>query len=152
MLLRVYTFSKCVKSIHEKKCWCTLLSLFEKKTFKVRYFVPNLTHFENSFHSALQHLFENNVITTDMKSSGIHLLNYQSFRHFKPFSFLDKSTGPILPLVVQALNISIILFIIHFFFDFQCKNVNINITSNGKTFFFFCNIISNCVLFKNLKH
>ena len=107
----------------------------KKKKFKVRYFVPNLTHFENSFHSALQHLFENNVITTDMKSSGIHLLNYQSFRHFKPFSFLDKSTGPILPLVVQALNISIILFIIHFFFDFQCKNVNINITSNGKTFF-----------------
>ena len=31
-----------------------------------------------------------------MKSAGMHLLNYQPFRHTQPFLFLDKSTGPIL--------------------------------------------------------
>ena len=51
----------------------------------------------------LKKLFENDVISTDMKSAGIHLLNQYSFRHTQPFSFLDKSTGPILPFVVLAL-------------------------------------------------
>ena len=44
--------------------------------------------------------FENDIITTDMKSAGIHLLNYYSFTHTQPFSFLDKSTGPIMSFVV----------------------------------------------------
>ena len=44
--------------------------------------------------------FENDIITTDMKSAGIHLLNYYSFTHTHPFSFLDKSTGPIMSFVV----------------------------------------------------
>ena len=35
------------------------------------------------------------VITTDMISAGIHLLNYLSLRHIQLFSFLDLSTGPI---------------------------------------------------------
>ena len=43
------------------------------------------------------------VFTTDMKSAGIHLLKQYSFRHTQPFSFLDKSTGPILPFMVLAL-------------------------------------------------
>ena len=36
---------------------------------------------------------ENDVITTDIKSAGIHLLNYHSLRPFQSFSCLDKSTG-----------------------------------------------------------
>ena len=43
------------------------------------------------------------VITEDMKSAMIHLLNKQSFRYTQPFSFLDKLKGPILPFVVLAL-------------------------------------------------
>ena len=44
-----------------------------------------------------KNLFENDVITTDLKSAAIHLLNQFSFRHTQPFSsFIDKSTGPIL--------------------------------------------------------
>ena len=42
----------------------------------------------------IKNQFENDVITRDMKSAGIHLLNYQSFRHTQPFLFLDESTGP----------------------------------------------------------
>ena len=42
-------------------------------------------------------------ITTDIKFTMIHLLNYQAFRHTQPFSFSDKLTGPILPFVVLAL-------------------------------------------------
>ena len=56
-----------------------------------------------SMTSLFKNLFENDVITTDMKSAGIHLLNRYSFRHTQPFSFLDKSTGPILPFVALAL-------------------------------------------------
>ena len=41
----------------------------------------------------------------DMKSAGIHLLNYFSLRQTQPFSFLDKWTGPILPFVVLPLYI-----------------------------------------------
>ena len=48
--------------------------------------------------------FENDVIPSDMKSAGIHSLNCYSFRHLKPFSFLDKSTESILPFVVLALS------------------------------------------------
>ena len=47
--------------------------------------------------------FKNDVITTDMRSTGIHLLNNYSFRHNETFSFLDKSTGLIMPLVVLPL-------------------------------------------------
>ena len=43
------------------------------------------------------------MMSSDMKSAGIHLLNYWSFRHTQQFSFLDKSTGPILPFVVLPL-------------------------------------------------
>ena len=39
-----------------------------------------------------------------MKSAGIHLLNYYSFRHTQLFSFLDKWTEPILPFVVFPLS------------------------------------------------
>ena len=42
---------------------------------------------------------ENDVITTDMKSTGIHLLNDHSFRATQQFSILDKSTGLISPFV-----------------------------------------------------
>ena len=45
----------------------------------------------------------NDVMTTDIKSVGIHLLNNHSLRPSQSFSFLDKSTGPILPLMVLAL-------------------------------------------------
>ena len=38
-----------------------------------------------------------------MKSAGIWLLNYYSFRPTQPFSFWDKSTLPRLPFVVLAL-------------------------------------------------
>ena len=51
----------------------------------------------------LKKQFENDVITIEMKSAGIHLLNYQSFRHSQPFLFLDKSTGPIFPFLVLPL-------------------------------------------------
>ena len=34
--------------------------------------------------------FENYIITTNMKSTGIHLLNYQSFRYTQPFSIFRK--------------------------------------------------------------
>ena len=51
----------------------------------------------------IKNQFENDVITTDMKAAGIHLLNYYSFRHTQQFSFLDKLTGPFLPFVVLAL-------------------------------------------------
>ena len=61
-------FSKYVKSLHQKKSRCTLLTHFNK-IFKVRYvgpkynelwkhflkcvdLVPNFTHFEKSFQSA----------------------------------------------------------------------------------------------------
>ena len=47
--------------------------------------------------------FENEVITTGMKSAGIHLPNYYSFRHTQPCSYLDKLTGSILQFVVLAL-------------------------------------------------
>ena len=53
--------------------------------------------------SLCKNLLENNVKTTDMKSAGIHFLNYQSFRPTQPFSFLDKSTGPNLLFVALAL-------------------------------------------------
>ena len=43
------------------------------------------------------------VIATAMISAGIHFLNYYSFRHTQSFSFLDKSTGPILTFMVLAL-------------------------------------------------
>ena len=46
---------------------------------------------------------ENDVITPDMKSAGIHLMNFQSFIPTPTFLFLEKSTGPILPFV--ALNL-----------------------------------------------
>ena len=45
----------------------------------------------------------NDVITTDIKSAGIHFLNYHSLRPPQSFSFLDKSMGPILPFVALAL-------------------------------------------------
>ena len=44
------------------------------------------------------------VITTDIKSAVIHLLNNHSLRPSQSFSFLDKSTGPYLPFVVLALS------------------------------------------------
>ena len=50
----------------------------------------------------VQQQFENDVITTDTKSAWIHLLNYYSQLHTQPFSFLDKSTAPILPFVVRG--------------------------------------------------
>ena len=37
------------------------------------------------------------------QSAGIHLLNLYFFRHTQPFSFLCKSTRPILPFVVLTL-------------------------------------------------
>ena len=36
---------------------------------------------------AVHDQFENDIITTDLKSAGIHLLNYYSFRHTQQFSF-----------------------------------------------------------------
>ena len=48
---------------------------------------------------------DNDVISTYMKSAGINLLNKYTFRHTQPFSFLHKSTGPILPFVYLALSI-----------------------------------------------
>ena len=50
--------------------------------------------------SIIKNQFENDVMTTDMKSAGIHLLNYYSFRHTQPFSFWDKSTGPFVVLAL----------------------------------------------------
>ena len=47
--------------------------------------------------------FENDVITTDIKSAGIHLLIYYSFRYTRPFSFIDKVTGPFMSFVVLPL-------------------------------------------------
>ena len=47
--------------------------------------------------------FENDVITTDVKSSYIRLLNYYSQFYAQPFSYLDKLTGPNLQFVVLAL-------------------------------------------------
>ena len=55
--------------------------------------------------TSLFNKFENDVITIDMKSAGIHLLNYQSLRHTQPFLFLDKSTGSILPFTVLPLSL-----------------------------------------------
>ena len=52
---------------------------------------------------------DNDVITTDIKSAGIHLLNYHSFRAIQSFSFLDKSTQPVLPLVVLTLCAKLII-------------------------------------------
>ena len=46
---------------------------------------------------------ENDFITTDMKSAGIHFLNHQSFILTQPFSFLDQQTGPILPFMALPL-------------------------------------------------
>ena len=60
--------------------------------------------------SLFKNLFENDVIIKEMKSAGINLLNQYSFRHTKPFSFLDKSTGPILPFVVLALYFTDLVF------------------------------------------
>ena len=53
--------------------------------------------------SLCKNLLENDVITTDMNLSGIHLLNYLSVRLIQPFSFEDKSTWSILPFVALAL-------------------------------------------------
>ena len=39
------------------------------------------------YNDIMQNQFENDAITTDMKSTGIHLLNYKSFRHTQPVSF-----------------------------------------------------------------
>ena len=49
-ILHVYFFSRCVKSIHQKKCRCTLLTHFEKNS-KCVMLVPNLTHFEKYLRS-----------------------------------------------------------------------------------------------------
>ena len=46
---------------------------------------------------------ENDVITTDIKSAGIHSLTNHSLRPSQSFSFSDKSTGPYLPFVVLVL-------------------------------------------------
>ena len=53
--------------------------------------------------SEFKNQFENDVITTDMISAWIHLLINFSLRHTHSFSFLDKSTGPILPYMFLAL-------------------------------------------------
>ena len=45
------------------------------------------------------------------KLAGIHLLNYHSFRHTQPFTFLDKSTASITAFVVQALSCHIVNFV-----------------------------------------
>ena len=46
---------------------------------------------------------KNDVITTDTKSTGIHLLNNYSLRPSQSFSFLDKVKRPYLPFVALAL-------------------------------------------------
>ena len=56
--------------------------------------------------SQFMNQFENGFITTYMKSARIHLLNYYSFRHSQPFSFLDKSTRPTLLFVVLHVALS----------------------------------------------
>mgnify|MGYP003688546427 CR=1 FL=1 len=48
------------------------------------------------YHVIMQEPLENDVITTDIKSAGIHLLNNHSLKPSQSFSFLDKSTGPCL--------------------------------------------------------
>ena len=53
--------------------------------------------------SYIQDRLENDVIITDIKSAGIHLLNYHSFRPTQPFLFLDQSTWQILPFVALAI-------------------------------------------------
>ena len=40
--------------------------------------------------SSCKNQLENDVITTDIKSAVIHLLNYHSIRQTQSFSFLDK--------------------------------------------------------------
>ena len=46
VILRINFFPKCVKSLHQKKCRCIVLTHFEKKNSKCVKLVPNLTHFE----------------------------------------------------------------------------------------------------------
>ena len=43
--------------------------------------------------SYFKNKFENDVITTDMKSARIHLLNFYSFRHTQPFYFQTNRIG-----------------------------------------------------------
>ena len=49
VILRVPFFSKFVKSLHQKKCRCTLLTHFAKKISKCVMLVRNLTHFEKNY-------------------------------------------------------------------------------------------------------
>ena len=63
------------------------------------YFCDN----DTTYDVIMEELVRNDVITTDIKSAGIHLLNCHFLRPSQLFSFLEKSTGPILPFVALAL-------------------------------------------------
>ena len=87
----------------------------------------------------MKHKFENDVITIDMNSAEIHLLNYQFFIHTQPFLFFDKSTGPILPFVVLPLYCMNCLSLTMIFFNTW------DIPCFGTTFYFLSAILTRTI-------